>query len=85
MRKKDNDASAYDAEKFAHEGKLAIVYGVPESVTADGTVVLKYSYLRILGRAHFVTNYIDYGRLGEELYRPIGERLPPTAQNSTSQ
>lgn len=72
MRKTDNDASAYDAEKFAHAGKLAIVYGVPESVTADGTVVLKYCYLRILSRAHFSTNEVDYGRLGLEPYNPIG-------------
>ncbi len=49
MRRTASEAGAYDAEKFARAGKLAIVYGVPESVTADGTVVLKYSYLRILG------------------------------------
>jgi hypothetical protein len=72
MRKKDNDANAYDAEKFAHAGKLAIVYGTPESVMADGTVVLKYHYLRIFTRSQFITNHIDYGRLGEDLNRPMG-------------
>jgi hypothetical protein len=72
LKKKDNDAGADDAEKFAHKGKLAIVYGVPESVMPDGTVVLTYRYLRIVSRSHFVTNYISYGRLGEDLYRPMG-------------
>jgi hypothetical protein len=71
MRKTVNNASAYDGEKFARTGKLAIVYGVPESVEDDGTIVLKYSYLRVLGRSHFSTNEVDYGRLGEEPYRPI--------------
>jgi len=85
LRKMASDASAYDAEKFAHNGKLAIVYGVPESVKPDGTIVLKYTYLRILGRAHFSTNYIDYGRLGEELYKPMGDNLKPSAQNSAGQ
>jgi hypothetical protein len=72
MRRKDDEATAYSAEKFARAGKLAIVYGVPESVTADGTVVLKYCYLRILNRSHFSTNELDYGRLGLEPYHPIG-------------
>jgi hypothetical protein len=83
LLKTDNDASGYDAEKFARAGKLAIVYGVPESVKPDGTVVLRYSYLRILGRSHFNTNALDYGRLGEELSRHMGDGLKPTAQNTT--
>jgi hypothetical protein len=73
LRKKTMDASAYDAEKFARKGKLAIVYGVPESVKDDGTVVLKYAYLRIVDRANFNTNYLNYGRLGVEPFRPIGQ------------
>jgi hypothetical protein len=85
MRKMESEASAYDAEKFARAGRLAIVYGVPESVKPDGTVVLKYSYLRILGRAHFSTNSIDYGRLGEELYKPMGGIPKPSAQNAPGQ
>ncbi len=58
-------ASAASAEAYAGPGKLAIVYGVPEKVDADGTVVLKYRFLRILGADHFTTNEFDYGRLGE--------------------
>jgi hypothetical protein len=73
LRKLNSDSSAYGAEQFARRGKLAIVYGVPESVTADGTVVLKYAYLRILDRGHFVTNYLDYGRLGVEPFHPTGQ------------
>jgi hypothetical protein len=59
------DATAESAEKYAGPGKLALVYGVPEKVDADGTVVLKYRYLRILGVDCFSTNTFDYGRFGE--------------------
>jgi hypothetical protein len=59
------EAGAKSAERYAAPGKLAIVYGVPESVDTNGTVVLKYRYLRILGVDHFSTNQFDYGRLGE--------------------
>lgn len=62
LRKEDNDANAYDAQKYAGRGKLAIVYGVPEAITADGAIVLKYRYLRILNRDHFDTNDFTYGR-----------------------
>jgi hypothetical protein len=58
-------ATAESAENYAAPGKLALVYGVPEKVDADGTVVLKYRYLRILGADQFSTNKFDYGRFGE--------------------
>jgi hypothetical protein len=64
-------ASAHKAEKYAGVGKLAIVYGVPEKVDTNGTVVLKYRYLRIVGADYFTTNDLDYGRLGEEPPRAI--------------
>ena len=64
MDKTGKDATAESAEKYAGEGKLALVYGVPEKVDADGTVVLKYRYLRILGADQFSTNQFDYGRFG---------------------
>jgi hypothetical protein len=75
LRKKNNDGSAYDAEKFARQGKLAIVYGVPESVMPDGTVVLRYHYLRVIPRSQFVTNSVSYGRLGEDLSKPMGDHV----------
>ena len=64
MDKVGKDATAASAEKYAGPGKLALVYGVPEKVNADGTVVLKYRYLRILGADQFSTNQFDYGRFG---------------------
>ena len=64
MDKVGRDATAASAEKYAGPGKLALVYGVPEKVNADGTVVLKYRYLRILGADQFSTNQFDYGRFG---------------------
>jgi hypothetical protein len=64
MSKNDPEASVDDAAKFAAPGKLAIVYGVPERVE-DGTVVLRYRYLRVLDSSHFATNVFDYSRFGE--------------------
>ena len=64
------DATAESAEKYAGQGKLAIVYGVPESVDTNGTVVLKYRYLRILDADQFSTNEFDYGRMGEPFRAP---------------
>jgi len=65
LDKKGRDATAESAEKYAAEGKLALVYGVPERVDTNGTVVIKYRYLRILGADQFSTNKFDYGRFGE--------------------
>jgi hypothetical protein len=65
LDKTGRDATAESAEKYAGPGKLALVYGLPEKVDADGTVVLKYRYLRILGADCFSTNKCDYGRFGE--------------------
>lgn len=78
MKKETIEATAYDAEKFAHPGKLAIVYGVPESVKDDGTIVLKYQYIRILGHHQFTTNDLNYGRLGEQAGNIIGAPHPGT-------
>jgi hypothetical protein len=58
-------ATADSAEAYAAPGKLALIYGVPEKVKPDGTVVLKYRYLRILDPGQFSTNKFDYGRFGE--------------------
>lgn len=68
LKKTVRDAGAANAEHFAGPGKLAIVYGVPEKILPDGTIVLKYRYLRIIGHPHFTTNEFDYGRLGEPFH-----------------
>jgi hypothetical protein len=70
MSRKEDDASSTDAMKYAAPGKLAIVYGTPESVDEDGTIVLRYHYIRILAPAQFRANELDYGRRGER-YRAI--------------
>jgi hypothetical protein len=59
------EATAESAEKYARDGKLAIVYGVTTKVDPNGTVVLRYRYLRILGPDQFSTNELDYGRFGQ--------------------
>jgi hypothetical protein len=68
MDRNDPDASSEDAMQYAAPGKLAIVYGTPESVDADGTIVLRYHYVRILGPAHFRAHELDYGRPGESYH-----------------
>jgi hypothetical protein len=65
LKKKDPDAGAPEAESYAGKGQLGIVYGVPESVEPDGTIVLRYHYIRVLREKFFSTNQMDYGRLGE--------------------
>ncbi len=71
LRKLNVDATSYDAEKYVGAGKLAVVYGVPEAVDADGTIVLKYRYLRMFGRSHYNTNELEYGRRGQP-FHPAG-------------
>lgn len=78
LHKDDNDASAYDAQRFAGPGKLAIVYGVPQSVDDDGTIVLNYRYLRILNHDQFSTNDLDYGRWGPTRF-PTTPATPATS------
>jgi hypothetical protein len=82
LDKTSRTADTESAEKYAAPGKLAIVYGVPEKVDANGTVVLKYRYLRVLDAKHFRTNEFDYGRMGES-FRVIQSKTnspPPAGQ-----
>jgi hypothetical protein len=65
------------AEKYSAPGKLALVYGVPESIDGNGTIVLKYRFLRILDTNQFSTNQFDYGRLGQ----PFRALPPPENAN----
>jgi hypothetical protein len=71
LRKASADATAYDAERYAGRGKFAILYGVPESVDPDGTIVLKYRYMRVFGRGQYNTNELEYGRVGQP-FHPAG-------------
>ncbi|MGD0410190.1 MAG: hypothetical protein ABSC18_00675 [Verrucomicrobiota bacterium] len=73
LRRNDPAAGKEAAESFAGPGKLAIVYGVPEKVE-DGTVVLRYRFLRVVEAEDYSTNKFDYGRFGEP-FRYIGH--PP--------
>lgn len=77
VKEEDMDATYKDAMKYARPGKLAIVYGSPESVTDDGTIIMRYHYIRILGPAHFTANELDYGRLGSGPFRPVDAKLNP--------
>jgi hypothetical protein len=68
VKRKEQDANADDAMKYAAPGKLALVYGTPESIDPDGTIVLRYRYVRILNKKHFTANELNYGRLGESFH-----------------
>lgn len=78
LDKKTDETSAADAEKFAAPGNLAIVYGVPEKVEPDGTIVMRYRYCRVIDRDHYNTNQYDYGRLGDPFH------TLPLATNATA-
>jgi hypothetical protein len=82
MSRKVQDASAEDAMKYAAPGKLAIVYGTPESVDEDGTIVLRYHYLRIFSPAHFREKELGLGKGGEP-YHPL-KATTDAATNSSS-
>jgi hypothetical protein len=69
LNRKDQDATYVDALKYAAPGKLALVYGTPVSIDPDGTIVLRYHYIRVLDTAQFTANELNYGRLGET-FRP---------------
>jgi hypothetical protein len=73
LSRKDPDVSATDAMDYAAPGNLAIVYGTPESVDDDGTIVLRYRYIRILDPSHFTAHVLSYGRIGEP-FRPVDAR-----------
>ena len=73
LRRNDPAAGKEEAESYASPGKLAIVYGVPEKVE-NGTVVLRYRFLRVVDAEDYSTNKFDYGRFGEP-FRYIGN--PP--------
>jgi hypothetical protein len=82
VHRNDPDAPEQDAMKYAHPGKLAIVYGTPESVDDDGTIVLRYHYIRIISPEHFSASELDYGRLGQP-FRPVdaaptADAIPPS-------
>jgi hypothetical protein len=76
MHRNDPDAPEEKAMKYAAPGKLAIVYGTPEGIDPDGTIVLHYHYIRIVSPAHFSANELDYGRLGQP-FKPVDSA--PTA------
>jgi hypothetical protein len=67
LRRKEAGAGQEAAESFASPGKLAIVYGVPEKVE-NGTVVLRYRFLRVVDGDNYKTNIFDYGRFGEPFH-----------------
>jgi hypothetical protein len=78
LRGKDAEGGVEATENFASPGKLAIVYGVPEKVE-DGTVVLRYRFLRMVDEGGFNTNRLDYGRFGEPfryIDNPPGQPKP---------
>jgi hypothetical protein len=77
LTRNDADASDSDVLKYAAPGKLAIVYATPESVDADGTIVMRYHYIRVLGPAQFTPVGQDYGRLGKP-FQP-GDAMPKAA------
>jgi hypothetical protein len=78
LNRKDTDATSVDAQKYACPGSLAIVYASPESVDDDGTIVMHYRYIRVMGPAHFTRRDMDYGRRGEP-YHPVDANMPATA------
>ncbi len=83
MDRKVADASSADALQYAVPGSVAVIYGTPETVDEDGTIIMHYRYIRIFGPTHFTGKYMDYGRVGEP-YRVMDATAPGTASLSPS-
>jgi hypothetical protein len=66
FRRNGPDASLAAVETFAKPGSLAIVYGVPEKIE-DGTIILKYRFLRVIPPGSYSISQFDYGRFGEPI------------------
>jgi hypothetical protein len=77
LRRTDPAAGSPAAESFARPGKLAIVYGVPQEVE-DGTVVLRYRFLRVFDADQFNTNQLDYGRARQPFQSTVNPPVQPT-------
>jgi len=83
MDPRDSDTTTEDAMQYASPGRVAVIYGTPESVDDDGTIVLHYRYVRVLGPSHFTGKDIDYGRKGES-YHPVDSAAVGTASIAPS-
>lgn len=46
-------------------GNMVIVYGYPEGIESDSTIVIKSRYIRGIRKKWFRTDILDYGRSGE--------------------
>jgi hypothetical protein len=54
-----------DIDKYAGPGKMIVVYGIPKSVDADGTINLNYRFLRVINATNCNFYTYTYGRAGE--------------------
>jgi len=70
MDRRDADSTSADAMQYAAPGAVAVIYGTPESVDDDGTIVMHYRYVHVFGPKHFTRSDLDYGRRGEA-YHPV--------------
>ena len=58
--KKVMDLSAL--EEMASAGNMVIVYGYPEKIESDSTIVIEPRYIRGIRKKWFRTDILDYGR-----------------------
>jgi hypothetical protein len=59
------EATADEAELFSAPDKVVVVYGIPQKVEADGTVVLSYRYLRVFKGKEVDARTVDFGSADE--------------------
>lgn len=59
------EATSDEAESLAAPDKVVVVYGIPEKVEADGTVVLSYRYLRVFKGNEVDARSVDFGSADE--------------------
>jgi len=67
--KKDVDIEEFD--KSVLNGDLVIVYGYPDTIFSDSTIMVRSTYIRSFLENYFRTDIMDYGRV----YEPITKIL----------
>lgn len=69
--KKDVDIEEFD--KHDLNGDLVIVYGYPDTIFSDSTIMIRSTYIRSFPENYFRTDIMDYGRV----YEPVEKILKP--------
>jgi hypothetical protein len=64
-----SDVDLEEWDRMVNDGDLTIVYGYPDSILIDSTIVIKSTYIRSFPKDFYRTDMLDYGRIYEPAER----------------